>query len=235
MIALDTNIGRGRITLMSSLPVTPTYLEAALRDGLQTGDIRLTHRQIGELWLPSGELVASDPFVNPEAQPFKVRLPRGAFAVLLSIAEIAADQRVAYAIVRFKQTPPVAWEMLTAGNQDVSTLKAGEIFGYGVDSGTGCFIDRSAARALDKVMREQENFFEIMIAEMEKTYRHTWSWLDMKFGDGNLIAFSSGYGDGFYASYAGRDTDGEVSAVVTDFAVVPEENSAVVPEEKRSA
>jgi len=33
----------------------------------------------------------------------------------------------------------------------------------------------------------------------------------MKFGDGNLIAFSTGCGAGLYASYAGRDADGEVS------------------------
>lgn len=214
---------------MPSLPVTTAYLAAALSDGVQIDNLRLTHHHIGDLWLPSGELVASDPFVSLEAQPFKVPLPRGAFAVVLSIAqigagpEIATDQRVAYAIVRFKQSHPVSWEMLTAGTQDLSTLKEGEIFGYPVDSGTGCFMDRAAARTLEKAFGEQESFFEVILAEMEKTYRHTWSWLDMKFGDGNLIAFSSGYGDGLYASYAGRDADDEVSVVVTDFAVVPDE------------
>ena len=60
-----------------------------------------------------------------------------------------------------------------------------------------------------------------MIAEMDKTYRHTWSWLDMKLGGGNLIAFSSGYGDGSYASYAGFDSERHVSVVVTDFAIIP--------------
>jgi len=32
--------------------------------------------------------------------------------------------------------------------------------------------------------------------------------------------FSSGFGDGFYASYFGLDASGEVVALVTDFAVV---------------
>jgi hypothetical protein len=59
------------------------------------------------------------------------------------------------------------------------------------------------------------------MAEMDKTYKHTWSWLNVKFGGGNLIAFSSGYGDGMYGTYAGRDSNGHICAVVTDFGVVP--------------
>jgi len=59
-----------------------------------------------------------------------------------------------------------------------------------------------------------------MTAEMDKTYRDTWSWLNMKFGDGNLIAFSSGEGDGLYGTYAGFDSQGEVAIVVTDFMVL---------------
>ena len=74
-------------------------------------------------------------------------------------------------------------------------------------------------------MRENDRFFETMIAEMDKTYVHTWSWLDTALGDGNLIAFSSGYGDGLYATYAGFDADGEVSAVVTDFGIAPPDNN----------
>jgi hypothetical protein len=56
---------------------------------------------------------------------------------------------------------------------------------------------------------------------MERTYVHTWSWLDMPFGKGNLLAFSSGLGDGAYATYVGFDADSEISVVVTDFSVVP--------------
>jgi hypothetical protein len=70
-------------------------------------------------------------------------------------------------------------------------------------------------------MSRQNDFFETMIAEMEKTYTPTWSWLDMSFGEGNLLAFSSGYGDGVYATYVGYEAGGEICIVVTDFGVVP--------------
>src|SRR5260221_14322051 len=82
-------------------------------------------------------------------------------------------------------------------------------------------MDRATARLLDERMRGEDMFFETIIAEMEKTYVHTWSWCDMRFGEGNLIAFSSGYGDGVYATYVGRDAKDDVAAVVTDFGVAP--------------
>jgi hypothetical protein len=209
-----------------SLPVPPDYLAKALQDECRVKDITLTRRRVGDLALPTGRLVACDPFVFPEAEPFFLPLPRGTFPIILSIAQIATDQRVAYATVRFRQSIPVTWDMMTVGDQDTSTLKEDEFFGYPVDAGTGCFMDHSTGRLLNERMKQEDTFFETLIAEMDKTYQHTWSWLDMRFGESNLIAFSSGYGDGMYATYAGFDADGEVSVVVTDFRVIPVETSA---------
>jgi hypothetical protein len=176
-----------------------------------------------DLLLPSGELVACDPFYPEHTQPFTLQLPRGAFSVVLSVAHKSTDQRIAYATVRFRQSVPITWGPLTVRRPNVfCKLKAGTIFGYGVDSDSGCFIDGAAAPIFDEASRQRPDFFDTMEAEMQKSHRHTCSWLDMKFGQGNLIAFSSGYGDGVYATFAGRDSDGEVSVVVTDFAVVPE-------------
>ncbi len=211
------------------LPVSPEYLEAALQDGYSVKNVKLVHRPVGDLLLPTGCLVACDPFVCPEAEPFSLSLPRGRFPVVLIIAEIAADQRVAFALVHFSPRTPVRWEMLTAGRQDISNLKDGEIFGYGVDSGTGCFMDSSASRLLNDAMRKDPAYYETLTKEMDKTYRDTWSWVDTKFGDANLVAFSSGYGDGLYATYVGFDSDNEISTIVTDFAVLPSEPNVIPP------
>ena len=186
----------------------------------------LMHQLVGDLVLPTGQLVACDPFVPLDCAPFNLLLQRGSFPVVLSVAQSANDQRVAFAAIRFSQSVPTIWEMLTIGDQDTSLLKENELFGYPVDSGTGCFMDVSVGSALVQSMREQDTFYETLIAEMDKTYRNTWSWLDMKFGGGNLIAFSSGYGDGMYGTYAGRDQNGNMSAVVTDFAIIPYERPA---------
>lgn len=208
------------------IPVSIDYLALALKDDCRVRNTTLTLQSVGDLSLPTGKLVACDPFVCPETLPFSRSFPQGTFPVLLSIAEDGGDQRVAFATIRFNNNEPVQWQMLTVGDQDLSILKEGEFFGYGVDAGTGCFMDSAAALLLDKQMREDENTFAAIDAEMEKTYRHTWSWANMNIGDGNLVAFSSGFGDGVYGSYAGLDADGEICVVVTDFDVAPEDRTA---------
>lgn len=62
---------------------------------------------------------------------------------------------------------------MTVGKQDLSALKEGGIFGYPVDSGTGCFMDRAAREALNEEMRANPDYYEKMLAEMDKTYVHT--------------------------------------------------------------
>jgi len=216
-------------------PFSPEYLKAALQDGYSVSNTKLVHRVVGDLLLPTGRLVACDPFVSLDAEPFSLLLPKGRFPVVLVLAEIATDQRVAFALVHFSRSAPVRWEMLTTGSQDISNLKDGEIFGYGVDSGTGCFMDSSASRLLNDAMRKDPNYYETLSKEMDKTYRHTRSWLDTKFGDANLVAFSSGYGDGFYATYVGLDSDNEIATVVTDFAVLPSEPTVSPPPKSEAA
>lgn len=112
--------------------------------------------------------------------------------------------------------------MLTVEGQDASTLKPDHYFGYPVDAGVGCFMDAKAGRELEALMKKKPDYYEVLSAEMDKTYVHTWSWLNFKLGDGmqNIVAFSSGFGDGMYASYAGFDAESEVSVIVTDFGVV---------------
>ena len=46
------------------------------------------------------------------------------------------------------------------------------------------------------------------------------AWLLRPYGQANVAMFSSGWGDGFYASWFGLDEAGRVVALVTDFGVV---------------
>ncbi len=204
------------------LPVSSDYLVAALSDDMRLGDTVLKHHSVGDLLLTTGKLVACDPVVFPEAEHFDLLLPKGSFPVVLSVAMLGNDQRVAFAIIRFRNTAPVAWDILRVEGEDSSALKADDYFGYPVDAGIGCFMDAKAGRELQGLMKKNPNYYEVLSAEMDKTYVHTWSWLNFKLGDGlqNIVAFSSGFGDGVYATYAGFDADGEVSVVVTDFGVV---------------
>ena len=107
-------------------------------------------------------------------------------------------------------------------------MEEGEVFGYGVDSGTGCFMDEETARLVVEEL-DAEEFSDALIGEMDKTYENTWSWanLELETGKGaTIVAFSTGIGDGMYASYFGLDESGEVVSLVTDFSLFEYEEFA---------
>jgi hypothetical protein len=144
-------------------------------------------------------------------------VPKGEHRVEVAIAKLGKDQRVALGCVRFTKAQPVKWEMATAKGQSLKKLAPGEFYGYGVDAGTGCFIDTKAYDAL-----EEEETGEAIFAGLEKTRVYTWAWANVKLGAANVVAFSSGYGDGFYGSYWGFDAKGALVALVTDFGLMTE-------------
>lgn len=188
----------------------------------EIGRVTLRLRGVGELLVTTGRVVACDPLTEPEREPFTRVVPAGRHSVVLSVAHFEdGDQRVAAAMVRFGDERPARWEMALLAEQELAELDEGEVFGYGVDSGTGCFMDEEAARGLLRKMDEEEDYYEEVIDELDKTYVHTWSWASMEMSDSgaNLVAFSTGVGDGLYASYFGLDAEGRPVSLVTDFSL----------------
>ncbi|HZG42707.1 MAG TPA: DUF4241 domain-containing protein, partial [Longimicrobium sp.] len=97
---------------------------------------------IGTFALPSGRLVACDPFVCDDGwgRPFAQPVPRGEFPVSLAVADFGDQRRTAFARIAFSAEPVVRWEMALLDGQDASALAPDEIFGYGVDTGLGAFM-----------------------------------------------------------------------------------------------
>jgi hypothetical protein len=183
----------------------------------------LTLHNLGDLVLTSGKLVACDAFIFDYINPFTISLPPGHYPVILTIAHIPNnhDQRVAYATLRLREETPVHWQMAVSADQDLNSLEVGEIFGYGVDTGTGCFMDYDVNQMLNN-LTEIEPFINQLQADLQKTYIDTWDWANIcldKSTQANIIAFSSGWGDGLYATYFGYDADNNLVCVVTDFNV----------------
>jgi hypothetical protein len=178
---------------------------------------------LGELVLPTGRIVACDPFlVFGDEEPFTRGVAPGRYPVLVNVVEAEGDARVGYAIVRFGERPPVRWEMALVPGQDAGMLGEGEFFGYGVDAGTGCFMDAQVARVLAERATEENEHNGDLLEAMEKTYVHTWSWVDVVLDPAtgaNVVVFSSGWGDGSYPSFWGFDEGGAVACLVTDFGI----------------
>ena len=174
-----------------------------------TGEITLELHAIGTL-VHDGQIVASDPLVHSEQRPFARGFPPGAHPVEVLVTRERKDERVALARIVFAPGVPVSFELATRGDEDLRALSPGQRFAYGVDAGTGCF---SAAGAQDEVDSDA------MLADLEAHQRFTWSWATAlpSAGGHRMIAFSSGYGDGTYASYVGVDAVGAPLCLITDF------------------
>ena len=208
------------------------HIDIAFSSGrlLQKGKpVEFQCREIGQLLVTSGALAATDPFVFPDSAPFTQPVPAGRYPVSIAIACFGTDERVAFARVELSNSPAVSWTMALTEGQDPTTLEHDGFFGYGVDAGTGCFTDPVAGRLLADRMDQDDDYCDVIIEEMEKTYRSTRSWHDWRPSPGrdeNIICFSSGWGDGIYPSFFGFSGEGHLCALVTDFFILSDEEGA---------
>lgn len=169
----------------------------------------------GLLDLPSGRLVACDPYrqVAAEVHPFTVTVPPGRYPVLVSHVrwqrsdgETSLEYEVTAAMVRLADEPVVGWEM---GRQSESEHRA-----FVSLTGTAAFLDAGAGTTLAHLIGPDEDKGEFATAMDED---HPVNLTDGAF---NVVAFWSGYGDGLYWTWVGRAADGRPVAFVTDFDVV---------------
>lgn len=202
-------------------------------EGVQ--NVTISSHQVGDLILTSGKLLAWDLLMIPDDRYFvKKSLKPGRYPVVISVADFqpAGDTRIACATVLVGNGPTVSWELAAINNPDTETTE--DINYYGVDSGTGSFMDVDSAKILAPLVWEQsgsdgqdkfEEFCDKVLAEMEKHSLGKYGgarWANMKVSastETNVVTFSSGWGDGGYASFWGYDALGDLTCLVTDFAL----------------
>ena len=210
--------------------MTPSWLSTLLSDaaGVESsgGPARVEVRNIGDLRLPTGRVIACDPIVEPDLRPFALSLPPGTWPVGVTIAHLpGGDQRIAAAWIRASTAPPVRWEAARIAGMGDNPDSA-----YGVDSGTGGFVSPEAAASL--AARVDEGFMDELTAQMESVYVHTRSWAVVPVGGTgglNVAAFSSGFGDGAYASWWGYDEAGRIACLLTDFGIIGRAADHTIP------
>ena len=180
--------------------------------------------EAGDLVLPTGRVVASDVFFFT-TEPFIRSLPAGRHpVVLLSSArdpDLVGD--IAAAMIRAAPGDPVSWELALVAGQDPTTLQPGEFFGYGVDSGTGCF---ASAEAVDVLTRGDFDAYSDRIQQGMFPSDDVADWkasvevMVDPATSANVIGFRSGFGDGAYPSWFGLDANGEPLVLLTDFGIL---------------
>lgn len=177
--------------------------------------------ELGMLNLPTGKIIANDPLVSYQDTPFIDSVASGSYPVYVYIHNIGDDKRVSFAEIRFSDALPVRFEIALAEgetDEDVKNLGEEQFLGYGVDSGTGAFMDM----ATYKILENAEDGFEALDDELENSYVDTYSTANVAFPntENNIVAFSSGFGDGAYPSYWGFDEAGNRSCLITDFITI---------------
>lgn len=221
-------------------PNNPTW--SALKDStiVQTedGPRFLWTVECGELALPSGRLVACDPFVflSLTDVPFIVT-PRGRFPVVVTLADVSEKQdrsqiREAYASITFfsgveayRKAVPLAKD-----GQKRPEPQGDEFIGFAVDAGTACFVDETV---IGPCMPDPQTWYPSLF---ENERADCWFrqmddpahiregianiTLPLAKNGENLILFHSGWGDGRYPVVGSFDLADRLIAAHIDFFVV---------------
>ncbi|RMB84759.1 DUF4241 domain-containing protein [Streptomyces shenzhenensis] len=186
------------------------------------------------LSLPSGRVIAMEPLGcglgDPAEMAFTQRVRPGIYPVVLVTVDVIGpegghrDTRVAAARLEIRDEPVATWELALRPGEDTEELDDDELFGYPVDSGTGCFVD---AQTFQAVSEEEDFAVRVMDSMRDRPQAPASSVpecaaITMSVGDDDhaVIVFRTGWGDGDYPTWIGRTIDGDVACFLTDFHVL---------------
>lgn len=181
--------------------------------------------KIGEINLPTGAIVACDPFFCGIAIPFLHRVRNGKYPVFVDIVDLAGwGKRVTAAEILFDER--ISPEFY------VKSMKQDDSNAYFVDTGIGSFMDESTRLELVNVMEKfysshpDGNYYSDVI---EAEFRNNATVKGERFADGlwvmyrlpnselNVAMFTSGLGDGYYESFWGIAEENRIVSLITDF------------------
>lgn len=181
----------------------------------------------GKIHLPSGKIIACDPLISNDMPAFAQIFPVGEWPVL--VHKERESNCIAYVEVIFGDAVVKYWRLATRPGEDASELKEGEIFGFPVQSGMGCFMDFETQDCLNHLEKRlfhrkgadfmgiyEEFFHEHFFDENGAIDQYAFLKPDGE-KSGNIFAFETGYGEGFYASYIGFNNENQPVKVVAEF------------------
>jgi hypothetical protein len=214
---------RDTIKIMSyDVTAKPIIFETAFFQGTvvkeDSTSIKFYALNIGKIQVQNGSLIASEPWWMYGKQPFITKFPIGQFPVQLAIAKANQNEFVAFSRILFSDDPVDHWEFALKEGQTQMSIFGDSIYLYSVDSGIGGFVDDSSYnnfQALDKASQSQ--VMDTLTKELDNN-KNLYANINCK--NVNIVAFSSGLGDGRYATYIGFDKDGNPCRLLTDFDLI---------------
>ncbi|MEO3975286.1 DUF4241 domain-containing protein [Streptomyces sp. CAU 1734] len=209
------------------VPLRPRHLEALFTPGSRFTSSRDKTAVITEpvpaglLRLPTGSVTAVDPgTADDRDQPFTVTVEPGEYPVLIASMRWEGEEwegETPAAMLRIRDRPTATWELALRQGQDARLLDDGEFFGFGVDTGTGCFVDAAGRDGLAKRCEEWMTNHGFRGTDGEEA---AYTEIPDPGSGAHAIAYLSGMGDGSYPVWIGRDGEGEVTCFVADMLVL---------------
>lgn len=207
-------------TRPAKLDAKPVLFEAAFINGTtqKIKDLVINYYgvTIGKIKIVSGHIMICDPLhIDEYGIPFTQLFPTGEFPVQLAIAKLGEEESTAFARINFSDEPVEKWEFALQAGQAPIPVGGKEKHGYSVDFGIAIFMDEEAKKVLD--INSLTETDADLYKDMYKHYHKGWKYTMYNFGNHNLAAFTTGFGDGHYATYIGFDAKGKPCRLVTDF------------------
>lgn len=208
------------------------------------GEMAVDTLEIGDVNLPTGEILACDPLVElGEAKAYIQKTPVGKYPVRIAVVP-SEDYGDRYACVKveFSKNAPVVYELAVTGEEEkMDEAAEDEYYGFGVDAGMGCVADKKSQDEYIKYWNKLEedgeadnpydDIFEELLAESAKQFpkyqRTGGDWANWTIPDTelNIPIFASGWGDGYYPCYFGYDEKGELCGFYILFIDIEKEYS----------
>ncbi len=183
------------------------------------------------VYYPSGMIIAADPICylqdEKSVHVLAERINPGRYPVILSIIHPSYDS-VRIAGMKLKITDRQAVSYTLAENADKKSFS-----GFPVDTGTCAFCDQAAAvsywKFLDQWYAENPkgNFYDDYLADLFARSCKDYPTQQRPGGDfirfripeteHEMIMCATGFGDGYYSAYWGKDSDGNICELVSVF------------------
>lgn len=195
----------------------------------------------GKLRMPTGQLVACDPFaaMQQHGNP-AVAIPAGTYTVKVTLADVSdksdsSHMREAYTTLLIDETAAeVTRRIITplpdGTHADPEIGEDGDYHGFPVDAGTACFVDAGAlVSAMPDASTWYDDVFEndtpgcwFNLMDNPAHIREGLANIPLPLARNgeNIIIIHSGWGDGFYPLVGGFDAAGRLIRVHIDFMVV---------------
>lgn len=198
-----------------------TYKDGEPPESAKPQTVRIAVHNIGELAMPSGILFACDPLLEPDLDfHFAQSIPVGRYPVFLSVADFVPrnDQRVAYAMLRISVNPMTKWKIAKVKAQNPTRA---DRFGYRVDSGTGCFMDKEVTVELKQLANpnpdEYEKARQISSEAMWALTRNASERFEREYSDRVIREFENNGSHNLVASWANIQVNNQTDANVIAF------------------